>query len=92
MILIRFLIGVLVAIVVGVALIPLLVLLDLRDGGTGWGLCNDGFGRCNTSYFVGLELLVALMAAILVLVLAIGGLVKLLRYLRERSPRPTAAR
>lgn len=90
MVLIRFLIGVLIACIIAIALVPLMVLLDLRDGGTGWGLCTDGFGRCRTSYFAGLELLAALMAAILVLVLAIGGLVRLMRYLRERSPRPSS--
>lgn len=90
MILIRFLIGVLVAFIIGVALIPLMVLLDLRDGGTGWGLCADGFGRCNTSYFAGFELVAALLGAILILVLAIGALVRLLRHLRDRAPRPTA--
>ena len=92
MIVIRLLIGVLIAVIIGVALIPLMVLLDLRDGGTGWGLCADGFGRCNTSYFVGFELLAALLAVVLALVLAIGALVRLLRYLRDRSPRPTVAR
>jgi len=84
-ILIRFLIGVVVAAIVGLALIPLFVLLDLRAGGTGWGLCNDGFGRCRTSYFAGFELLAGLLVVMLALVLTIGGLVRLLRYLRSRS-------
>ncbi len=82
---IRLLIGVLVAVIVGVALIPLYVLLDLRSGGSGWGLCADGFGRCRTSYFSGFELVAALLLVMLALVLAIGGLVRLLRFLRKRS-------
>ena len=85
MILIRFLIGVLVAAIVGIALIPLFVLLDLREGGTGWGLCNDGFGRCRTSYFTGFELVAGLLLVMMALVLAIGLLVRLLRWLRERK-------
>lgn len=82
---IRLLIGALVAVIVGVALIPLYVLLDLRSGGTGWGLCAEGFGRCRTSYFSGLELVAALLLVMLALVLAIGILVRLLRFLRRRS-------
>ena len=85
MILIRFLIGVIVAAIVGIALIPLFVLLDLRSGGTGWGLCDDGFGRCRTSYFSGFELLAGILLVLLGLVLAIGLLMRLLRYLRERE-------
>lgn len=84
-ILIRVLIGVLVAAIVGVALIPLFVLLDLRGGGTGWGLCADGFGRCRTSYFSGLELVAWLLVLMLIIVLAIGLLVRLLRTLRRRQ-------
>ena len=82
---IRLLIGALVAAIVGVALIPLYVLLDLRSGGSGGGLCAEGFGRCRTSYFSGLELVAALLLVMMALVLAIGGLVRLLRFLRRRS-------
>ena len=85
MTLIRSLIGVLVAVIIGIALIPLFVLLDMRSGGTGWGLCNDGFGRCRTSYFSGFELLAGLLLVLLGLVLSIGLLVRLLRYMRERD-------
>lgn len=85
MIAIRLLIGVVVAAIVGVALIPLFVLLDLRSGGTGWGLCADGFGRCSTSYFSGFELVAGLLAVMMGLVLLIGVLVRLLRYLRQRK-------
>ena len=81
----------LVAAIVGVALIPLFVLLDLRAGGTGWGLCNDGFGRCRTSYFSGFELVAGLLIVLLGLVLLIGLLVRLLRYMRERDAARTLA-
>lgn len=87
MIAIRLAIGVLIAAIVGIALIPLLVLLDLRSGGTGWGLCNDGFGRCRTSYFSGFELVGGLLLVMLGLVLAIGLLVRAMRYLEERKTR-----
>ena len=61
-------IGVLIAAIVGIALIPLLVLLDLRSGGSGWGICSEGFGRCETSYFSGLELIAGILAVLLALV------------------------
>lgn len=57
---------------IAVAAVPLLALLDLVGGGTGWGLCPRGLAACRTSYFHGPEL-----AAILTLVLF--GLVGLLR-------------
>jgi len=84
-ILIRVLIGVLVAAIIGIALIPLLILLDLRSGGTGWGLCDGGFGACRTSYFAGFELVAGLLVVMLALVLAIGLLIRLLRHLRDRQ-------
>lgn len=87
MILIRALIGVLIAAIIGIALIPLFVLLDLRSGGTGWGLCAGGFGACRTSYFAGFELVAGLLLVMLALVLAIGLLIRLLRLLRERQSR-----
>jgi hypothetical protein len=87
---IRFLIGVLVATIIGVALIPLYVLLDLRRGGSGWGLCAEGFGRCRTSYFTGFELVAVLLIVLMGLGFAIGGLVQLLRYLRRRATRTVA--
>ena len=85
MILIRVLIGLLIAAIIGIALIPLFILLDLRSGGTGWGLCAEGFGACRTSYFAGFELIAGLLAVMLALVLAIGLLIRLLRILRERQ-------
>lgn len=84
MILIRLAIGALIAAIVGIALIPLFVLLDLRSGGTGWGLCGDGFGACRISYFTGFELVAAILGVLMLLVLAIGLLVRLLRFLRDR--------
>lgn len=75
------------AAIVGVALVPLFVLLDLKDGGTGLGLCPTGFGGCRTSYFVGFEVLAGVLLVILALVLLIGWLVRLFRYLRTRSTR-----
>jgi hypothetical protein len=60
----RILIGALVAAAIGVAMVPLWVLLDIRRGGTGWGLCPTGIGACRNSYFSGFELLAYLAVAL----------------------------
>ena len=81
----RILIGLLIAAALGVALIPLFVLLDLSDGGTGWGLCDAGVETCRNSYFVGFEL-VALLAAVLFVIVGLIGLVaKVLRWVERRE-------
>jgi hypothetical protein len=64
---IRILIGVIIAAIVGVALVPLLVLLDLVGGGDGWGLCPDGVASCATSYFDGPELAASLLVIMFML-------------------------
>jgi hypothetical protein len=61
---IRFLIVVVSTAIVAVVVLPMLVLLDLAGGGTGFGLCPGGLASCRSSYFDGPEL-----AGILVLVL-----------------------
>lgn len=63
----RALIGVIIAAIVAVTLLPLLVLADLAGGGTGWGLCREGLASCRTSYFDGPELLAMLMVVVFVL-------------------------
>lgn len=64
---IRVIIGILIALLVAVTLLPMLVLLDLVGGGDGWGLCSDGLASCRTSYFSGLELAAILMILAFVL-------------------------
>lgn len=85
MVLLRTLILALIGAAIAVALIPLMVLLDLRRGGTGWGLCPDGLGECRTSYFDGFELLGWLFVAMFVLLTMIAACVRLLRYLEQRD-------
>jgi hypothetical protein len=65
--LIRVVIGALIVAIVGVALVPLLVLLDLAGGGDGYGLCPDGIASCHTSYFDGPELVAGLLVVIFLL-------------------------
>ena len=87
MFVLRAVIAVLIAAAIGVALIPLAVLLDLRRGGTGWGLCADGLSDCRNSYFAGFELIGWLFAALFILLGMIAMCVKILRYLEARAGR-----
>lgn len=85
MVAMRALIVALIAAAVGVALIPLMVLLDLRRGGTGWGLCPEGLAECRTSYFDGFELIGWLGVALFIILGMIAACVRILRYLEEHS-------
>ncbi len=58
--------------IVLVAATPLIVLLDLASGGTGYGLCPEGVEACRSPYTAGPELTVALIVLLF-------GLVALLR-------------
>lgn len=93
-IVLRAAIGLGILAALGVALVPLLVLLDLADGGTGWGLCESGVGRCETSYFSGFELLGWLVAVLFLILGVIAVLVRILRWVERREkqaaePEPT---
>ena len=81
----RVLIGLLVIAALGVALIPLFVLLDLSDGGTGWGLCDAGVATCRNSYFAGFELIAWLAAALFVVAGLIGLTARVLRWVERRE-------
>jgi hypothetical protein len=83
------LMGLLLLAVAGIGVIPMLIVLDLSTGGTGWGLCPEGMSVCESSYFAGPELI-----AVLVLMLFVGlgliagcsrGIKALKRQLAERS-------
>lgn len=82
---VRIAILVLVAAAVAVAIIPILVLLDLLDGGTGWGLCPGGLEACDLPYTTPLEFGVLLVLALFAVVLAIRLLMKLARRLQADS-------
>lgn len=85
MVVLKAIIVVLIGAAVSVALIPLMVLLDLRRGGSGWGLCPDGLGGCRNSYFDGFELMAWLFAALFVLLGMIALCVRILRFLQNRA-------
>ena len=83
----RVLIGVLIAAAVGIALVPLAVLLDLHEGGTGWGLCEAGVEGCSNSYFAGFEMLGWLAIALAAIVGLIALCVRAMRWLDRRKAR-----
>ena len=85
MVLLRAIIVGLIGAAVAVALIPLMVLLDLRRGGSGWGLCPEGIADCRNSYFDGFELLAWLGLALFIIVGMIAACVRILRYLEARA-------
>ncbi len=80
MIVLRTLLGVLIAVAIATALVPMLVVADLAGGGSGWGLCPDGIGTCSSSYFAGPELL-ALLLVVLFAILA--GIAVCTRWIRR---------
>jgi hypothetical protein len=81
----RAIIVALIAAAIAVALVPLMVLLDLRRGGTGWGLCGNGLSDCHNSYFAGLELIGWLCGALFIILGLIALCVRILRYLESRA-------
>jgi hypothetical protein len=84
----RIFIVVLLGAVLGIAVVPLFVLMNLNDGGDGWGLCPDGLESCRTSYFDGFELLAMLAVLLLLLVGLIAVCFRLIRYIEGSPGRP----
>lgn len=68
-----------------VATVPLLVLLDLAGGGTGWGLCQEGVTSCRNPYTAAPELSVVLTISLFGLVAAIRVATKTLRHAERRA-------
>lgn len=87
----RAIIGVILGAIVVVALVPLFVLVDLNDGGNGWGLCEGVVGDCRTSYFDGVELLALLMAVAFGLLAVLRFAVVLLRRIDRHDDRNNGA-
>ena len=83
---------VLIAAAVGIAVVPILVMLDLLDGGTGWGLCPGGLEACNLPYTTPFEFGLMLILALFVVVLAIRLLMRLARRLQADSYQVSARR
>lgn len=81
--LVRLGVFVLSATAIGIALIPILVLIDLLDGGTGWGLCPGGLEACSNPFTTAAEIGILLTIGLFLSVLGIRVLMKLARRLRS---------
>lgn len=74
---------VLSALAIGIAVVPILVLIDLLDGGSGWGLCPAGLQACANPYTTAAEFAVILTLGFLASVMGIRLLMRLARRLQS---------
>lgn len=82
---VRIAILLLIVAAIGIAVVPLLVMLDLLQGGTGWGLCPGGIEACDVPYTTPYEFLLILILAMFLVVLAIRLVMRLARRLQAES-------
>ena len=75
----------LVVLAVAIGVVPILVLIDLLDGGTGYGLCPGGLEFCDKPYSTGAELVIVLTIALFLTVWGIRMLMRLSRRLQDDS-------
>lgn len=75
----------LVVLAVAIGVVPILVLIDLLDGGTGYGLCPGGLEFCDKPYGTGAELIIVLTIALFLTVWGIRLLMRLARRLQDDS-------
>jgi hypothetical protein len=71
------------ALAIGIAMVPILVLIDLLDGGTGWGLCEAGLQACSNPYTTAAEFAVVLTLGFLGSVMGIRLLMRLARHIQS---------
>lgn len=80
----RALLAVLLAAVLAVAVVPLLILLSLASGGTGYGVCPHGLTSCRVGYTSGLELLLLLVVMLFVLLGSVRVVARGIRHFERR--------
>lgn len=85
--LLRLLVYLLMGAALLIAVVPLLVLLSLVQGGSGFGLCPDGIGTCRNPYTAAPELTGGLTVALLVIVAAIRVLMRAARRMQAEEYR-----
>lgn len=83
MLALRLLILVLVMAALVVAALPVLVLLDLLRGGTGYGLCAGGLSACPERFTAG----PALAAYLVVILMIVVALIRLATHLYRKLQR-----
>jgi predicted butyrate kinase (DUF1464 family) len=82
---VRLAVVVLGAVAVAIAVVPMLVLIDLVGGGTGYGLCPAGLQECDNPYSTAAEFAVLLTVGLGLAVLGIRLLMRLARRLQDDS-------
>jgi hypothetical protein len=82
---VRIVIGLVIGAIVVVALVPMIALVDLAGGGDGLGLCPDGLGSCQTSYFDGPELLGVLTILLFLLLMTLRAALHVRSMLEARE-------
>jgi hypothetical protein len=83
---------VLVLVAVALAAFPLLVILDLAQGGSGYGLCPGGVGNCRNPYTAAPELSLALTVGLLFVLGGFRLTTRLSHRLDRRPVPPTSQR
>ena len=83
--LVRLAVFILVLVAIAIGIVPILVLIDLLGGGTGWGLCPGGIELCDKPYSTGAELIIFLTIGLFLTVAGIRLLVRLARRLDDDS-------
>jgi hypothetical protein len=84
MVVVRIVLGALIALLVVVVAVPAAVLMDLVLGGTGLGLCPEGLGSCSTSIFSAMELLFVLLVFAAVMGAGVAGCLRILSRPQRR--------
>ena len=82
---VRLAVFLLVVLAVAIGVVPILVLIDLLDGGTGHGLCPGGLEFCDKPYSTGAELVIVLSIALFLTVWGIRMLMRLARRIQDDS-------
>jgi hypothetical protein len=80
---VRLAVFILVVVAIGIGIVPILVLIDLLDGGTGWGLCPGGLQACDKPFTTGAEMIVLLTIGMFLTVAGIRLLMRLARRLQD---------
>lgn len=68
----------------GLAAAPVLMLINLTGGGTGYGLCEQGWTSCDGSFSAGLVRMTALCAGLFLLAGGVRMLSSLIRRIERR--------
>ncbi len=80
---VRLAVFILVLVAIAIATVPILVLIDLLDGGTGWGLCPGGLEFCDKPFSTGPEMIIILTLGLFLTVAGIRLLIRLARRMQD---------